>query len=101
MDFGRACSGSGTATATATKTATKTATATGSATKTATATATATKTATKTATATATATAPPASSFIFSPYKDVTVDANWNTGEQQTTVTGTSEAVTAAMPNKR
>ncbi len=25
-----------------------------------------------------------ASGFIFSPYKDVTVDANWNTGEQQT-----------------
>ena len=41
-----------------------------------------------------------ASGFIFSPYKDVTVDANWNTGEQQTTITGTSEAVTAAMPNK-
>ena len=41
-----------------------------------------------------------ASGFIFSPYKDVTVDANWNTGEQQSTVTGTSEAVTAAMPNQ-
>ena len=89
------CSGGGGATATATKTATKTATSVG----------TATKTATKTATATATKTATPcqtncsASGFIFSPYKDVTVDANWNTGEQQTSVTGTEEAVTAAMTN--
>ncbi|MGA2435620.1 MAG: carbohydrate-binding protein [Bryobacteraceae bacterium] len=95
-----ACSGSGTATATATKTATATATKTATATATATGSKTATATATKTATATATATAPPASGFIFSPYKDVTVDANWNTGAQQTTVTGTSELVTLAMPNR-
>ena len=37
--------------------------------------------------------------FVFSPYKDVTVDANWNTGAQQTTVAGGSELVTQAMPN--
>jgi hypothetical protein len=105
-----ACGSGGTATATATRTATGTATrtatgtatrtATGTATRTATGTATKTATATATKTATATATAPPASGFIFSPYKDVTVDANWNTGAQQTTVTGTSELVTLAMPNR-
>jgi Carbohydrate binding module (family 6)/Protein of unknown function (DUF1573) len=37
--------------------------------------------------------------IFFSPYKDVTIDANYNTGEQQTGVTGTVEAVTSAMPN--
>ncbi|MGA2652416.1 MAG: choice-of-anchor D domain-containing protein [Terracidiphilus sp.] len=36
--------------------------------------------------------------IFFSPYKDVTVSANWNTGEQQSAVTGTTEAVTNAMP---
>jgi chitinase len=36
--------------------------------------------------------------IFFSPYKDVTVSANWNTGEQQSAVTGTTEAVTSAMP---
>jgi chitinase len=35
---------------------------------------------------------------FFSPYKDVTINANWNTGEQQSAVTGTTEAVTSAMP---
>jgi chitinase len=35
---------------------------------------------------------------FFSPYKDVTINANWNTGEQQSAVTGTAEAVTSAMP---
>ena len=35
---------------------------------------------------------------FFSPFKDVTVNANWNTGEQQSAVTGTTEAVTIAMP---
>ncbi len=71
-------------------------------------TATATRTATGTATRTATQTATPtpcqvncsASGFIFAPYKDVTVDANWNTGAQQTTITGSSVPVTQAMPNK-
>src|SRR5579872_4561925 len=38
-------------------------------------------------------------SFVFSPYKDITVDANWNTGAQQTTASGASEPVTQAMPN--
>jgi len=37
--------------------------------------------------------------IFFSPYKDVTNSANWNTGEQQTAVTGTVEPVTSAMPN--
>jgi hypothetical protein len=36
--------------------------------------------------------------IFFSPYKDVTNTANWNTGEQQSAVTGTTEAVTSAMP---
>jgi chitinase len=36
--------------------------------------------------------------IFFSPYKDVTVNANWNTGQQQSAVTGTAEAVTSAMP---
>jgi hypothetical protein len=37
--------------------------------------------------------------IFFSPYKDVTINTNWNTGEQQSAVTGTVEAVTSAMPN--
>jgi chitinase len=36
--------------------------------------------------------------MLFSPYQDVTVDANWNTGAIQSTVTGTSVPVTQAMP---
>jgi hypothetical protein len=40
-----------------------------------------------------------ASAQIFSPYKDVTINANWNTGQQQSAVTGTVEAVTSAMPS--
>ncbi len=39
-----------------------------------------------------------AQTFVFSPFKDVTINANWNTGEQQSAVTGTTEAVTSAMP---
>ncbi|MGA9667654.1 MAG: RICIN domain-containing protein [Terracidiphilus sp.] len=35
---------------------------------------------------------------FFSPFKDVTNSANWNTGEQQSAVTGATEAVTSAMP---
>src|ERR1700679_2820704 len=37
--------------------------------------------------------------IFFSPYKDVTASANWNTGEQESAVTGTAEAVTLAMPS--
>ncbi len=87
----------GTATRTATGTATRTAT--GTATRTATATATATRTATQTATPTPCQVNCSAAGFIFAPYKDVTVDANWNTGAQQTTITGSSVPVTQAMPN--
>jgi len=36
---------------------------------------------------------------VFSPYKDVTADANWNTGGMQSTATGTSLPVTSAMPS--
>ena len=36
--------------------------------------------------------------ILFSPYKDVTINANWNTGEQQSALTGTVEAVTSTMP---
>ncbi|MGA3047229.1 MAG: choice-of-anchor D domain-containing protein [Terracidiphilus sp.] len=36
--------------------------------------------------------------IFFSPYKDVTNTANWNTGEQQSAVTGSTQAVTSAMP---
>lgn len=32
---------------------------------------------------------PPPSGFVLSPYKDVTINANWNTGQAQTGVTGT------------
>ncbi len=35
---------------------------------------------------------------FFSPFKDVTNTANWNTGEQQSAITGTTEAVTSVMP---
>ena len=91
---------SGGATATATKTATSVGTATKTATKTATATATKTATATATKTATPCQTNCSAASFIFSQYKDVTVDTNWNTDELMSTVMGTSEPVTTAMPNK-
>jgi len=38
--------------------------------------------------------------ILFSPFKDVTINANYNNpyGEQQSAVTGTVEAVTSAMP---
>jgi chitinase len=45
-------------------------------------------------------TSPPPSTFIFSPYKDITINANWNTGGQQTAVTGTVQPVTSVMPNQ-
>jgi hypothetical protein len=42
-------------------------------------------------------TATASAQIFFSPFKDVTANANWNTGEQQSAVTGTSQAVTSAM----
>ena len=39
------------------------------------------------------------SGFVFSQYKDVTVNADWNTGLQQSAVTGTVQPVTSAMPS--
>ena len=36
----------------------------------------------------------------FAPYKDITLNANFNTGLQQSAVTGTVEPVTSAMPNQ-
>jgi hypothetical protein len=44
------------------------------------------------------ATASAQTQVFFSPFKDVTVSANWNTGEQQSALTGTTEAVTSTMP---
>ena len=38
--------------------------------------------------------------FTYAVYKDVTINANFNTGQQQSAVTGTVEPVTTAMPNK-
>lgn len=49
---------------------------------------------------TPTPTPPPPGSLLFAVYKDVTINANFNTGAQQTNVTGTVEPVTTAMPNK-
>jgi chitinase len=49
---------------------------------------------------TPTPTPPPPGSLLFAVYKDVTINANFNTGEQQTNVTGTVEPVTTAMPNR-
>ncbi len=48
---------------------------------------------------TPTPTPPPPGSLLFAVYKDVTINANFNTGAQQTNVTGTVEPVTTAMPN--
>ncbi|HEY6308280.1 MAG TPA: carbohydrate-binding protein [Candidatus Angelobacter sp.] len=42
----------------------------------------------------------PPGSLIFAVYKDVTINANFNTGLQQSAVTGTVQPVTTAMPNK-
>jgi chitinase len=53
-----------------------------------------------TSTTVATARAIPASSILFSPYKDVTISANSNTGEQQSAVTGSTQSVIDAMPNQ-
>jgi chitinase len=48
---------------------------------------------------TPTPTPPPPGSVIFAAYKDVTLNANFNTGLQQSAVTGTVQPVTSAMPN--
>jgi chitinase len=44
-----------------------------------------------------TSTAP--ASFVFSPYKDITISANWNTDVISSAVTGTMESVTTVMPS--
>lgn len=36
--------------------------------------------------------------FIFAAYKDVTINADWNTGLQRTNVTGSVQPVTSVMP---
>lgn len=59
-----------------------------------------TPTPTPTPSPTATPTPPPAGSVIFAPYKDVTINADFNTGLQRSAVTGTVEPVTTAMPNQ-
>jgi hypothetical protein len=42
----------------------------------------------------------PPGSLNFAVYKDVTISANFNTGGQQTNVTGTVSPITSIMPNK-
>jgi hypothetical protein len=42
----------------------------------------------------------PPGSVLFASYKDVTLNANFNTGLQQSAVTGTVQPVTSAMPNQ-
>ncbi len=42
----------------------------------------------------------PSNAFVFSQYKDVTVNMNWNTNVISTKVTGTEEPVPGAMPAK-
>jgi hypothetical protein len=42
----------------------------------------------------------PPGSLIFAAYKDVTINADFNTGLQRSAVTGTVQPVTSAMPNK-
>lgn len=49
---------------------------------------------------TPTPTPPPPGSLLFAVYKDVTINANFNTGAQQTNVTGTVSPVTSVMPNE-
>src|SRR5262249_27686538 len=49
---------------------------------------------------TPTPTPPPPGSLLFAVYKDVTINANFNTGAQQTNVTGTVSPVTGIMPNQ-
>jgi chitinase len=49
---------------------------------------------------TPTPTPPPPGSLLFAVYKDVTINANFNTGAQQTNVTGTVQPITSAMPNE-
>jgi len=48
---------------------------------------------------TPTPTPPPPGSVIFAAYKDVTLNADFNTGLQRSAVTGTVQPVTSAMPN--
>lgn len=43
---------------------------------------------------------PPPGSVIFASYKDVTLNADFNTGLQRSAVTGTVQPVTSAMPNQ-
>jgi len=92
-----------TATPTHTPAPTPTATPTHTPAPTPTATPTHTPTPTPTATPTHTPTpTPPGStpaSFVFSPYKDVTVNMNWNTNVITTDVTGTMETALTAMPS--
>jgi hypothetical protein len=38
--------------------------------------------------------------LLYAVYKDVTINANFNTGAQQTNATGTASPVTSVMPNK-
>jgi chitinase len=49
---------------------------------------------------TPTPTPAPPGSVIFAQYKDVTLNADFNTGLQRSAVTGTVQPVTAAMPNQ-
>ena len=42
---------------------------------------------------------PPPSGFIFSPYKDITVNMNWNTNVISTSVTGTMQGVLTVTPS--
>ena len=58
-----------------------------------------TPTPTPTPKATPTPTPPPPGSVIFAAYKDVTLNADFNTGLQRSAVTGTVQPVTSAMPN--
>jgi hypothetical protein len=41
----------------------------------------------------------PAGAFMFATYKDVTINADFNTGLQRSAVTGTVQPVTSVMPN--
>ncbi|HLJ85325.1 MAG TPA: carbohydrate-binding protein [Candidatus Angelobacter sp.] len=40
------------------------------------------------------------SKVLFATYKDVTVSADFNNGQQRSAVTGTAQPITSAMPNK-
>ncbi len=43
-------------------------------------------------------TPPPPGGIFFSPYKDVTINMDWNTNVISTMVTGARQPITAAMP---